>query len=497
MWRRFRLKKRWIVISLAALTIGGTQVVGAAGSALEAIAVKFQIVSGGQAVSLTQDPVVIDGSTYVPLRALSEVLGRQVEWDEWNQTIRLKASPTVEAVHQWKNPAKLGSTEIKEGGFSGLTHLPGDPADVFYTLADRGPNGEFGKDKLRTFPVDPYIPRIYKIRATGGSIEIVETIPLHLPEGVKDVYTETNFVTGVSNLKDTDEVPYDGTAATKLAYDPDGLDLEGIAYNPKDDTFWLSDEYRPSLVQVKRDGTIVGRYVPQGAKEALLAAGAKTELYDTLPAVYGKRVSNRGFEGVAISPDGQSLYASIQSPLANPDKKTSDASRNLRILKLDLATKQVVGEYVYVAEQAGQLVNVAQKDIVISDLSALDTNVLLVDERDKNVGKDAQLKRIYKADFSKATNVLGTAVSDSLESLSVSQLKEKGIVPVAKEMIVDMTKLGYPYEKMEGITAIGKDRIAIVNDNDFGVDGYNDKGELQLMETPSEMYVVKLNEPLY
>lgn len=490
------MKRRWIFLSLAALTLGGTQAVNAGSAALEAIAVKFPIVSNGKSVTLEKDPVVIDGSTYVPLRALGDILGKQVEWDDWNQSIRLKDAPTVEAIHQWKNPAKLGSTEIKEGGFSGLLHLPTDPADVFYTLADRGPNGEFGKDKLRTFPVEQYIPRLYKIKASGGVIEILETIQLHLPAGKTDSFTGTNFISGVSNLKGVDEVPYDGTATKQLAYDPDGLDLEGIGYNPTDDTFWLSDEYRPSLVQVKRDGTIVGRYIPQGTKDALVTAGAQTELFDTLPAVYAKRVSNRGFEGVTITPDGKYLYASIQSPLANPDKKVSDASRNLRVLKMDLATKKVIGEYVYVAEQASQFVKVAQKDVVISDLSALTADVLLVDERDKNVGKEAQLKRIYKSDFAKATNILGTTTSDNLESLSVSQLKEKGIVPISKELVVDMTKLGYPYEKMEGIAAIDNQRIAIVNDNDFGVDGYNEKGELQLNATPSELYVIKLNENL-
>ncbi|WP_429313822.1 esterase-like activity of phytase family protein [Paenibacillus mucilaginosus] len=488
-------RAKWMMGSLAALSLLAAQGVDAAEEGLRAAAVKYGIWSGGQQVSLEKDPVVIDGSTYVPLRSLGEALGKQVEWDEWNGAIRLKDRPGIAAVHTWKTPGTL-TGDLKEGGFSGLLHLPGDPEDTFYTLADRGPNGEFGKDKLRTFPDAGYVPRIYKIKAAGGGIQVLETIKLHLPAGRTDKVTGSSGISGLPNVDGPDEVPYDASGTQQLAYDPDGLDLEGIAYSPSDDTFWLADEYRPSLVQVKRDGTILGRYVPQGMKELLEKAGAQTELYDVLPGVYAKRISNRGFEGVSISPDGRYLFASIQSPMAVPDKKTGEASRALRILKLELASKKVVGEYLYVAENAELFEGVKQKDVVISDLSALSEGVLLVDERDKNAGAEAQIKRIYRADFSQATNLLGTEHSEKLEAMSIAEIREKGIVPVAKELIADVAQLGYPYEKLEGLAVVDKHTLAIVNDNDFGVDGYDAQGKLQVKELPTELYLIRLKEEL-
>ncbi|PYI50721.1 esterase-like activity of phytase family protein [Paenibacillus flagellatus] len=498
-----RLKQaKWLALALTAVALGSgsatATAAAAGGEAKEATETSFGLWAGGKPVSADKPPVVIDGSTYVPLRTLAELLGKQVEWNEWEQAIRLKAKPTVEATHDWNDPKELGGG-IREGGFSGLVRLPNDPADVFYTLADRGPNGEYGKDKLRTFPVESFVPRLYKIKASGGSIEVLETIPLKLPAGKTDRFTGTTAISGLPNTEGTDEVPYDGTGTKKLAYDPDGLDLEGIAYSPSDDTFWLSDEYRPSLIQVKRDGTILGRYIPQGAKDALVAAGAQSELYDVLPAAYAKRIPNRGFEGVAISPDGAYLYASIQSPLANPDKKTGEASRSLRILKLDLKTKQPVGEYVYIAEDASMFENVKQKDVVISDLSGLGTDVLLVDERDKNAGSEAQIKRLYRVDLTKATNVLGQLFGGKeLEALTPAELRERGVVPAAKELVADVAKLGYPHEKLEGIAPIDRNRIAIVNDNDFGVDGYGDDGKLKVnAAAKTQLFVVKVEEPLY
>src|SRR5206468_10691005 len=115
--------------------------------------------------------------------------------------------------------------------------------------------------QLRTFPIEDFNPRIYKIKATGDELQIVDTIKLKLPDGKTDKVTKSPYLTGLSNVKGPDEVPYDELGQTVLSYDPDGLDLEGITYSAADDTFWLCDEYRPSLVQIKRDGTVIGRYV--------------------------------------------------------------------------------------------------------------------------------------------------------------------------------------------------------------------------------------------
>jgi|GEM_PF-649268 len=493
--KRWVGKKRLLLAAVAVLTVSGAQMAFAEGqAALQAAAVKFNIMAQGKTLTLDKDPVVIDGSTYVPLRAIGEALGKQVEWNEWNQSITLKDVPQVSATYEWKDAPELGKG-INEGGFSGLVHLPGDPADTFYTLGDRGPNGEVGKDKLRTFPIDDYNPRLYKFKISDGGIQIVDTIKLQLPEGKTDKITGNRLITGLPNLIGPDEVPFDEKGVVKLGYDPDGLDPEGIAYSPSDDTFWIAEEYRPSILQVKRDGTILGRYVPKGAKDQLVAAGAQTEIYEVLPEVYNSRISNRGLEGVTITPDGNYLYTSIQSPMANPDKKTGEASRNLRILKMDLTTKQLVGEYVYVAENAGMFQNVNQKDIVISDLSALSQDVLLVDERDKNAGADAQLKRIYKSDFSKATNLLDSETSLGLEALSVQQLRDKSIVPVGKELVVDIAKLGYPYEKIEGLAVTDAHTIAIVNDNDFGV-SYDEAGNLSLTGVPTQLMLIQVSESL-
>ncbi|MDF2649283.1 MAG: hypothetical protein K0Q73_5088, partial [Paenibacillus sp.] len=136
MKRLFR-RKRLLIVLAAICAVFTTTVVSAGQATLEAIAVKFQLTSGGKTLTLDKDPVVINGSTYVPLRTIGEALGKQIEWNEWNQSISLKDIPKVTGKFEWKNAPVLDKG-IQEGGFSGLVHLPKDAADTFYTLADRG-----------------------------------------------------------------------------------------------------------------------------------------------------------------------------------------------------------------------------------------------------------------------------------------------------------------------------------------------------------------------
>ena len=385
-------------------------------------------------------------------------------------------SPALLNIAQLKNPPALGQG-INLGGFSGLTHLPGDPDNVFYTITDRGPNGSVKVNGVSqtAFPLPTFTPTIVKIEVVGDSINILQQIPLKLPQGT-DPITGTQYISGISNIAGLDEAPYD-TAGHPLPYDPYGLDTEGIAYSPKTDTFWVSEEYRPSLVEVTRDGTILHRLVPQG-EASLFSNAPNVPILDTLPAIFAKRVQNKGLEGIAISPNGHELFAGMQGPLANP---TDTTSRVLRIVQIDLETLTNTAEYAYLTPD-GSLYNppVDQNKIFISDLFALDSNTLLVDERDS---KNA-IKNIVKIDLKDATNILDftTNQGKTPEQMTVDELQQAGIVSPERNVILDLLQFGYPFQKVEGLTLVGKD-ISVVNDNDFDIGG-TDPTQLWTFEIP-------------
>ncbi|MFE6339035.1 esterase-like activity of phytase family protein, partial [Streptomyces sp. NPDC057798] len=205
----------------------------------------------------------------------------------------------------------------------------------FWTVTDRGPNGQIkvGGSKRRTFPVPGFDPAIVKIRVSGDAVRVVDAIPLTTSSGKP--------VTGLSNQEGRDEAPYSYDASTPLAYNPDGLDTEGIV-RAKDGSFWLVDEYGPSLVHVSARGKVLTRYVPEG----LNLAGADYPVVEALPAILLHRKNNRGFEGLALLPGGD-LVLAVQSPLSLPDPDAGEASRTTRLLRFSPKQKAVTAEYAY------------------------------------------------------------------------------------------------------------------------------------------------------
>jgi len=388
--------------------------------------------------------------------------------------------PALLNIAQLKNPPALGNG-INLGGFSALTHVPGDPSNLFYTITDRGPNGSVKVNGVSqtAFPLPRFTPTIIKFEVVGNSINILEQTPLRLPQGT-DPITGTEFISGISNVAGLDEAPYD-TAGHPLPYDPYGLDTEGIAYNRQTDTFWVSEEYRPSLVEVARDGTILHRLVPQG-EASLFTNAPNVPIFDTLPAIFAKRVQNKGLEGVAVTPDGRFLYGGMQGPLANPD---DTISRILRIVQIDLRSLTPTAEFAYLTPD-GATYNppVGQNKIFISDLFALDNDTLLVDERDsKN-----SIKNIVEINVKNATDILGFTtdiLGHTPEQMSVAELQQAGIVSPTRNVVLDLLQFGYPFQKVEGMVLVGK-QLSVVNDNDFDIGG-TDPTQIWTFEIPEQI----------
>lgn len=458
------MTRKWFISALATLTVGSALLTSA-----PAFAAEVQYSANGQAFTPATSAVEQDGRLFLPVRDIANLLGKYVDWDDVSKTALFSDKPKLTGKYTLHE--KDLAQGIKFGIGSSLTHIPGDPENVFYTTADRGPNGEVDVNGTtrRTFPLSNYTPTIYKIQLDQGNINILDTIPLKI--NGKDPVTGTSLITGLPNLKSRDEVPYDGAAEKVISYDPYGLDVEGLTYNPQDDTFWISDEYGPYLVQVKRDGTLLQRLAPKGISSELNTSALP--LKENLPAVYLNRRQNRGAEAIGITPDGKYMFMAMQSPLRNPDKSV-DNSRTLRILKFDLSTLKPVAEYAYITEDAGQYKDLKQADIVISDMFVVNEHTILIDERDKNAGEAAQLKKIFSIDLQNATNILGqyddsTKAGKTLEQLSLSEVRQAGIQTPVKRTVLDAVEFKYPNEKIEGISLVNGHTLVIVNDNDFGV----------------------------
>jgi hypothetical protein len=382
---------------------------------------------------------------------------------------------------------------LRLGGFSGLVATDPDGRH-FLTVTDRGPNDEIGsgKNKKLTFPSPTYSPSIVKLEVESGRVRVVERLPLKLPPGFNDPVTGSEYVSGLSNAP-RDEPPWSKQGRERLGYDVYGLDVEGLSVDGRDGSFWLCEEYAPSILHVAADGTILLRLVPQGLD--LHSPGISVR--DILPAGFGRRKVNRGFEGLGLSPDGQTLIAAMQSPLANPNESAGERSRNIRLVSLDVSDAnhpRLTGVYLYLAESAGR-VGGDQDDVKVGDLAALSASRVLIAERDNSVG--GRHKMVYLADLATATNLLGRDDGrKSIEQMSEADLRAAGIKPVVKHAVSDLASLGYSPEKLEGLAIVDEWTIAAVNDNDFGFSGFDSSGRPIPSNVETRLVLVRLDQPL-
>ncbi len=370
---------------------------------------------------------------------------------------------------------------------SDLWHGPKDARDEFWMVTDRGPNGQIkidGKNR-RTFWVPEFNPTILRVKTEGKTVRILEAIPI--------VGRSGKPVTGLPNLQDVDETPYNYTAQGLLPFNPNGLDTEGLVRTSNGD-FWISEEYGPSLVHVDRGGKVLKRYIPEG----LRLDGTDYPLAQTLPAIYGKRKINRGFEGLALSADEKTLYLALQSPLLIPDKATGDVSRNTRILVFDIASEKAIAEYVYqfdVSKEFDLSPKNTPDEMKLSGVIAINPSTLLVLERTDLVAK------LYSVDMEKATNILNSKWNElktapSLEALDDPTKAEVRTLP--KTLVIDLVSLKGMPEKIEGIALLDQNTLAVANDNDFDSEEsqYDAEGNNVRKGKKSQILVITLEKPL-
>ncbi len=393
-------------------------------------------------------------------------------------------------------PDAPAGVEITLGGFSGLFFEGKTPAGTlkFITHTDRGPNGEptdllpYIPGNERPFPVPKFQPELvrFELNPATGVFTITQRIGLTQPDGVK-MTGLPNLQAGAQGTAYTDEVPID-LFGNQLANRAWGIDPEGVVVAP-DGTFWMVEEYRPSILHFDASGKLLARYIPEGTAAS---AGAPAGAFGTevLPAVYAQRRANRGFEGIAL--DGGKLYAFIQSALDNPDTasdSTSKSSRTLRIVEFDTASQTVTAEYLYNLRDISGAGS-ARTD-KIGDATALGSGRFLVVERDDRLGADAN-KLIHEIDLKGATdvhnpaNLGGVPAGKTLEQLSEAELAAAAIKPVSKRLVTNLAALGYTgVSKAEGLTVVDGATLAVINDNDFGIQAEPIAGDGTLPMSPN------------
>jgi hypothetical protein len=229
---------------------------------------------------------------------------------------------------------------------------------------------------------------------------------------------------------------FDGNSA--LANLPLRLDSEGIRVGRYGNTFYISDEMGPFLYEFDR--TTGQRIKSLNVPSKFLIDNPRASLAQELTANTKGRQPNRGMEGLAISPDGGTLFGIMQNPLIqdNAIGRRSDGTRGrvgkyLRILKVDVDTGKTQ-EFVYALENG--------EEYGVNEILAINDHEFLVLERDGTFG-DQGFKKVFKVDITGATDVSGYAELPFADK--ASDTLSPDIVLVSKTPFLDMNDPSYLY----------------------------------------------------
>ena len=362
----------------------------------------------------------------------------------WNSTQQLEVqllgktsiSGTASDLSSMKNLLEDKSPNNRLGGFGSAIAYTGQ-GNKYLLLPDRGPG-----DGANSYSCRFHLAEITV--STPGKIDfkLLKTTLLKTPEG--------NLLTGLS--KDF------GPSGSR--FDPEGIRVL------KNGSILISDEYGPSVWLFDSTGKLKHKFL---IPEKFLIQYKSDHAEKEFPPFNKKgRLTNKGFEGIAISSDQKKWLAALQGSLIqdrNPtDQNLKTNGDNLRFLETSIDGKHL-REIVYKMESAKNGVN---------EILAIGEEDYLVLERDGDAGESAGFKKIFRISTKNATDV-----SKILEL--PAPMLPVGIVPVTKTLFLDLLdpKFGLKGKdfpaKIEGLAfgpdlPDGRKLLIITTDNDFKPD---------------------------
>ncbi|MEU1882908.1 esterase-like activity of phytase family protein [Streptosporangium sp. NPDC020072] len=232
------------------------------------------------------------------------------------------------------------------------------------------------------------------------------------------------------------------------------FDVESIV-RTSDGTYWIGDEFGPFLLHFSATGRLLETPVP--------LPGVRAPENPSLNGEQPNLASSKGFEGMARSVDGRTLYPLLEGTVAG------DPAGTLRINEFDLRSRSYTGRrWTYRLESPGN---------AIGDMIAVDRSRFLVIERDNLQGDAAAFKRIYQVDLRDGRKTL---VADLLDLANPAGLGGFG------------ETFRFPFQTIEDVVILDDRTLGVLNDNNFPFSAGRTPGE----PDNDEFITVRLPRPL-
>jgi len=301
-------------------------------------------------------------------------------------------------------------------GFSAL--VKGE-SDSFFVLSD---NGFGSRDNSSDYLLCIYhiVPDFRTASGGTGTIRVSSIIRLSDPGAL---------------------LPYPATREDRLLT---GADLDPESFRRlADGSFWIGEEFNPALLHFSAGGVLLA---PPFKLAGLNSEGNPSNAPANLPR-------SRGFEGMAISPDGKWLYPMLEGSLKD-SPKGKQAGLNIYTFN--------TYEQIFVNTDAGNesfRYRLDEGATAIGDFTMFSSTGGLVIERDSGERDKALLKKVYRVDLDQLDEdgfLRKTLVADLLNINDPHDLDQDG-----KELFT------FPFWTIEGLVVLNATTMGIVNDNNY------------------------------
>ena len=295
-----------------------------------------------------------------------------------------------------------------------------------------------------------------------------------------------------------------GDAAARILTGFD-FDPESFVLSP-DGTFWISEEFGPFLLHVAADGRLLEPPVPVPGVRS--PQNPFLDIADRSRPERPKLAASRGFEGMAIDPDGGTLYALLEGAVSGDD------AQELRIYVYRIATRRFDDAYLRVRLEArSQQVDLTKLvdargaliypdatappagPVSIGELKAVNDHQLMMIERD-NLGDDERpprFKKIFLLELA-GSGARGGYVAKSL-------LLDLLAIPDPEGVGGDGDFFRLPFYTIESVHLVDAGTLLVASDNNFPFSNGRARGKSNDRKGPlaaddSELILVRLGTPL-
>ncbi|MFW5655170.1 MAG: esterase-like activity of phytase family protein [Roseicyclus sp.] len=283
-----------------------------------------------------------------------------------------------------------------------------------------------------------------------GTVDVLERVWLRDPDHVVP-FRIVHEATGERYLTGAD-------------FDPESIQVVG-------DTVHIGEEFGPYLITATRDGVVTGVHSTMLEGEELRSPDHPALRIPAEAGAAWRVPRSRGFEGMAMTPDGSLLWAMLEGAILDAEGNSEDGT--LRVMAFDPEAGEWTGDHFRFRFTEGAS--------AIGDFNFIDETRALVIERDGGEGhpslacaegqtegcfaNPARVKRITLIDTASidadgfVERVAQIDLMDIADPQGLSRLPTDGEVPEGR--------FAFPFVTIESVIRDGEEHILVGNDNNL------------------------------